>query len=50
MLGGVAARQLGKMGITCGGERTGMAQDALNLAQIDPQFQQVGGIAVAAMS
>jgi len=50
MLGGLRAREFGQMGITRRGERTGMPQNALDLTQIDPQFQQVSRIAVATMS
>jgi hypothetical protein len=41
---------LGQMGIAGGGENRVMAEEFLHLDQIDPGLDQVGCIAVSAMS
>lgn len=45
--GGFLFGHLGQAGITCGGGRAGMAEQALNMAQAQALFEQMGGKTVA---
>jgi len=43
----VLFRDLGELGISCGGVRIGMTQKGLNMTQAQATFQKMGGKAVA---